>query len=145
MLDADTSAARMLGIMTSKDFTRRYSRQGFLPLVVKQNLPIMASGAYSWPAERGQRNERESEMSETTAIERKLQSAKLHLVMGMGETARTEIADRELASTRERPASRDEEKKQDWGSWPWPDPRPQSPNGARSCNRRSTYPPSSMG
>ena len=28
--------------------------------------------------------------------------------MGMGETARTEIADRELASTRERPASRDE-------------------------------------
>ena len=33
---------------------------------------------------------------------------KLHLMMGMGETARTEIADRELASTRERPASRDE-------------------------------------
>ena len=31
--------------------------------------------------------------------------------MGMGETARTEIADRELASTRERPASRDESHK----------------------------------
>ena len=38
--------------------------------------------------------------------------AKLHLVMGMGETARTEIADRELASTRERPASRDESRKE---------------------------------
>ena len=37
--------------------------------------------------------------------------AKLHLVMGMGKTARTEIADRELASTRERPASRDESPK----------------------------------
>ena len=36
---------------------------------------------------------------------------KLHLMMGMGETARTEIADRELASTRERPASRDESHK----------------------------------
>ena len=47
---------------------------------------------------------------------------KLHLVMGKGETARTEIADRELASTRERPASRDESHKHNTrGRW-WHNP-----------------------
>ena len=42
--------------------------------------------------------------------------------MGMGETARTEIADRELASTRERPASRDESHKHNTEVVGWHNP-----------------------